>query len=62
MKLLSIKEHPNGLKVLVASQISGQKVEVEVKRGERWEGWKYSCYVNGKRLDLFIYYSFYYYL
>ncbi|KAG0721471.1 Methionine--tRNA ligase, cytoplasmic [Chionoecetes opilio] len=33
MRLISIKEHPNGLKILVASVLSGQKVEVALKPG-----------------------------
>lgn len=34
MQLKGTKEHPNGLEVLVASHLAGQKVDVEVKRGK----------------------------
>ena len=34
MRLLSIKEHPNGLKILIASKLSGQQVNVTHKTGE----------------------------
>lgn len=34
MRLISIKEHPNGLKIVVASALSGRKVDVTLKTGE----------------------------